>query len=169
SYEGVVRGATLPRERIFAVNRAELIERVRQAKSDLDDTIERIPPERMAEPGDRGLWSPKDQLSHLAAWHEIVLQRIEGRPEEAYLGIEAERYGSMDIDAVNDFLHERDRGRKPEEAREALERSFQDVVKALESVDEDDLYQDYRPDIRPRLLIDTVIGNTYEHYEEHLP
>jgi hypothetical protein len=150
------------------MNRAELIERVRQAKSEIDDILERIPPARMEEIGE-GIWCPKDQLSHLAAWHEIALQRIEGSPEEEFLGIPAEIYGSMDIDAVNQFLHDRDKSRSPEEAREAFERSFQEVVKALEAVDEDGLYRDYRPEIRQRLLIDTVIGNTYEHYEEHLP
>jgi hypothetical protein len=151
------------------VNRAELIERIQQAKSELDDTVERIPGDRMAEPGREGVWSPKDQLSHLAAWHEIVLQRIEGKPEEAFLDIPPDRYESMDIDAVNDFLQRRDERRTAEEAREAYERSFQEVVKALESVDEDGLYRDYRPEVRHRLLIDTIIGNTYEHYEEHLP
>jgi len=151
------------------MNRAELIERIRQAKSELDDTLDRISPARMEEPGEGDIWCPKDQLSHLAAWHEIVLQRIEGRPEEEFLEIPAKRYETMDIDAVNAFLHHRDRARSPEEAREAFERSFQEVVKALEAVDEDDLYKDYRPEIRQRLLIDTVIGNTYEHYEEHLP
>ena len=151
------------------MNRAELVERIHQAKAELDDTVERIPRGRMPEPGKPGVWAPKDQLSHLAAWHEILLQRIEGKPEEAFLGIAADRYASMDIDAVNDFLQTRDAGRTPEEAREAYERSFQEVVKALEAVDEDGLYRDYRPEIRQRLLIDTVIGNTYEHYEEHLP
>jgi hypothetical protein len=151
------------------VNRAELIERIRQAKSELDDAVDRIPRDQMAQPGEEGVWSAKDQLSHLAAWHEILLQRIEGKPEEAFLGIAPERYESMDIDAVNDFLQRRDARRTPDEAREAYERSFQEVVKALESVDEDALYRDYRPEIRQRLLIDTVIGNTYEHYEEHLP
>ena len=151
------------------MNRAELIERILQAKSELDDTLERVPSSRMDEAGREGTWSPKDQLSHLAAWHEILLRRIEGTPEEQFLRLPPERYGSMEIDAVNEFLHERHRYRTREEAREAYERTFQEVVKALESVDEDDLYRDYRPEIRQRLLIDTVIGNTYEHYEEHLP
>jgi hypothetical protein len=151
------------------MNRAELIERILEAKSELDDTLERLPSARMNEPGREGTWCPKDQLSHLAAWHEILLRRIEGTPEEEFLDIPAGRYASMDIDAVNEFLHKRHRDRSPEEAREAYERTFQEVVKALESVDEDDLYKDYRPEIRQRLLIDTVIGNTYEHYEEHLP
>ena len=151
------------------MNRAELIERIQQAKSELDDTVERIPGERMAESGLGGVWSPKDQLSHLAGWHEILLRRIEGTPEEAFLGIAPDRYESMDIDAVNDFLQRRHARRTAEEAREAYEGTFQEVIKALESVDEDGLYRDYRPEVRHRLLIDTIIGNTYEHYEEHLP
>jgi hypothetical protein len=149
------------------MNRAELLERIRDAKSEVDGVVDRIPGARMEEPG--RVWSPKDQLSHLAAWHEILLARIEGRKEEEFLGIGAKRYAGMDIDEINDFLHKRVGSRSPQEAREAFERSYQEVLKALEAVDEDDLYRDYRPEIRQRLLIDTVIGNTYEHYEEHLP
>jgi hypothetical protein len=149
------------------MNRAELLDRIREAKSGVDGVVDRIPEARMEEPG--RVWSPKDQLSHLAAWHEILLARIEGRKEEEFLGLDAKRYAGMGIDEVNAFLHARDAGRPPADAREAFERSYQEVVKALEAVDEDDLYRDYRPEIRQRLLIDTVIGNTYEHYEEHLP
>jgi hypothetical protein len=149
------------------MNRADLLDRIREAKSEVDGVIDLIPEARMEEPG--RVWSPKDQLSHLAAWHEILLERIEGRKEEEFLGLDPERFAAMGIDDVNAFLHARDAGRAPVEAREAFERSYQEVVKALEAVDEDGLYRDYRPEIRQRLLIDTVIGNTYEHYEEHLP
>jgi len=151
------------------MNRAELLDRIREAKEEIDGFVEQVPDARMEEPGEKGVWSPKDQLSHLAAWHEVLLARIEGRKEEDFLGIDARRYPTMDIDEINDFLHRRDRSRSPTEAREAFERSYQEVLKELEAVDEDDLYRDYRPEIRQRLLIDTVIGNTYEHYEEHLP
>jgi hypothetical protein len=149
------------------MNRAELLDRVREGKAEVDGVLDGIPEARMEDPG--RVWSPKDQLSHLAAWQEILLSRIEGRKEEEALGIEASRYTAMDIDEFNALMHSRNASRSPTEAREAFERSFQEVVKALEAVDEDDLYRDYRPEIRQRLLIDTVIGNTYEHYEEHLP
>ena len=151
------------------MNRADLLERVREAKDEVDAVLDRIPPDRMEEPADHGLWSPKDQLSHLAAWHEILLARIEGRKEEEFLRIDLARYERMGIDEVNDFLNRRDLSRSRQEARESFERSYQEVLKGLESVDEDDLYRDYRPEIRQRMLVDTVIGNTYEHYEEHLP
>jgi|SRR5438132_6297175 len=151
------------------MNRAELLDRIREAKEDVDALIDRIAEARMEEPGPKAVWSPKDQLSHLAAWHEILLARIEGREEEGFLGIDHDQYVVMDIDEVNDFLHRRDRSRSSPEAREAFESTYQEVLKALEAVDEDDLYRDYRPEIRQRLLIDTVIGNTFEHYEEHSP
>src|SRR5438093_4213714 len=142
------------------MNRAELLDRIRAGKADVDGVVDRIAPARMEDPG--RVWSPKDQLSHLAAWQEVLLARIEGRKEEDFLGIDAARYAQMDIDEFNAFLHERDAIRSPTEAREAFERSYQEVLKALEAVDEDDLYRDYRPEVRPRLLVDTVIGNTYE-------
>src|SRR5947207_13459814 len=119
------------------MNRAELLDRIREAKDEIDGFVEQVPDARMEEPGDKGLWSPKDQLSHLAAWHEILLARIEGRKEEEFLRIDLARYERMGIDEVNDFLNRRDRSRSQQEARESFERSYQEVLKGLESVDED--------------------------------
>jgi hypothetical protein len=75
----------------------------------------------------------------------------------------------MEIDDVNRFLFERDLARSPAQARDAFERTYREVVSALEELSEEALVGTFRPELPNRLLADTVAGNTYEHYEEHLP
>lgn len=152
-----------------AVDKAELLGRIRQAKAELDEVTAAIPDERMVAPGPDGTWSGKDQLSHLAAWHEILLSRIRGEREEDVLGIDTGRYAAMDVDAVNVVLHERDARMSPSEARDAFERAYRDVVVAVEALDESELSRRFRPDVHDRELLEAVTGDTYEHYEEHLP
>lgn len=110
------------------MDKAELLGRIRQAKAELDEVTAAIPDERMVAPGPDGTWSGKDQLSHLAAWHAILLSRIRGEREEDLVGIDAARYAAMDVDAVNVVLHEWDAGTSPSEARDAFERAYRDVA-----------------------------------------
>lgn len=151
------------------MDKTELLGRIRQAKAELDEVTAAIPDERMMAPGPDGTWSGKDQLSHLAAWHEILLSRIRGEREEDVLGIDAARYAAMDVDAVNVVLHERGAGMSPSEARHAFERAYRDVVAAVEALDKSELSRRFRPDVHDRELLEAVTGDTYEHYEEHLP
>lgn len=151
------------------MDKTELLGRIRQAKAELDEVTAAIPDERMMAPGPDGTWSGKDQLSHLAAWHAILLSRIRGEREEDVLGIDAARYAAMDVDAVNVVMHERDEGTTLSEARDAFERAYEDVIAAVEALDESELSRPFRPDVHDRELLEAVTGDTYEHYEEHLP
>jgi hypothetical protein len=150
------------------MDRAELLDRIASGKAKLDRALAAIPAERMETSGDGGAWSPKDQLSHLAAWHEIVLCRMRGQLEETIIDLPA-GYAETEIDDVNRFLFERDRGRGIAEARDALERTYREVVDTLEALPDEALHRTFRPDLPERLLVDTIAGNTYEHYEEHVP
>jgi hypothetical protein len=150
------------------VTKDELLERIRSAKEELDAVLSEIPDDVMIGPHPTGEWSGKDQLAHLAAWHEILLVRTRGIPEEEVLGIDPERYGSMETDEINVFLHERDATMSLEEAREAFGRTYAEVVALLEAMDPSALDAPYRPDLPDRPLIDVVVGDTYEHYDEHL-
>ena len=80
-----------------------------------------------------------------------------------------EGYAEMEIDDVNRFLSERDRDRTPAEARDAFERSYRDMQAAVEELPAEALQRPFRPDLPDRMLLDTVLGNTSEHYAEHVP
>jgi hypothetical protein len=64
------------------VDRRELLDRIRARKAEVDEALAALPDDRMEIPGNGGVWSPKDQLSHMAAWHEVVLARMRGGAEE---------------------------------------------------------------------------------------
>lgn len=146
----------------------ELLERIRSSKGELDEVLQEIPDEAMVEPRPGGEWSGKDQLAHLAAWHELLLSRIRGIPEEQLLGIDADRYAAMDVDEINAFLHRRDATMSLDDARAAFGRTYAEVMALLEAMDPSALDAPYRSDLPDRPLVDSVVGDTYEHYDEHL-
>ena len=150
------------------MDRAELLQRIAAGRAELDDALAAIPEDRMESVGPDGTWSPKDQLSHLAAWHEIVLARLRSGVEEDEVDL-PDGYADMEIDDVNRFLFQRDRNRTVAQAREALDRTYAEVTARLEALPEEALHRTFRPELPNRVLFDTIVGNTYEHYEEHVP
>jgi hypothetical protein len=146
----------------------ELLERIRTAKAELDAVLAEIADDVMIGPHPAGEWSGKDQLAHLAAWQELLLARMRGIPEEDMLGFDPERYATMEIDEINAFLHDRDAPMSLDDARAAFGRTYAEVVGLLEAMDPATLEAPYRADLPDRPMMDAVVGDTYEHYEEHL-
>lgn len=145
----------------------ELVDRIQSAKAELDDLLAQIPAEEMVAPHPHGEWSGKDQVSHLAAWHEILLARMRGVREEDLLGLEAARYSGMETDELNAFLQQRDAGIGLDDARAAFERTYAEVMALLHSMDQAALDAPIRGS-GDSPLTDAIAGDTFEHYEEHI-
>jgi hypothetical protein len=149
------------------VTKDELLERIRSSKAELDAVLAEIPDDAMIGPHPMGEWSGKDQLAHLAAWHDVLLARMRGIRDEEVLGIDPDRYAAMDTDEVNSFLFERDAGMSLDDARTAFGRTYAEVVALVEATDGSVLAAPYAGDADD-VLMDSIAGDTFEHYDEHL-
>ena len=119
-------------------DKAELLTHIQRAWSALMQTIEKLTPQQMTEPGTGG-WSVKDNLAHLQA-----------------------------EDRLNALLYERNRERSVAKVLDGLQRSHEQVSVALEQMTYADLMKPrYTDDPEKRPVINWGIGNTYEHYQEH--
>jgi acyl-CoA-binding protein len=119
-------------------------------------------------------WTVKDHLVHIAVWEHSLLALIEGRDRLAAMGLQhVEDEGS---DAVNDLVWKMHRDDAPAEALSYFRESHEQLMTALVKLSSDDLqrgYAHYQPhtagdpdDDKP--VLGWVVGNTYEHYEEHI-
>ena len=74
----------------------------------------------------------------------------------------------LDEDGLNAILYERNRHRSVAEVVSDLYRSHEQVLATLEQMTYADLMKPrYADDPEARPVIGWVIGNTYEHYQEH--
>lgn len=149
----------------------ELIERIHSSYAALDAAVSRLSQEQLARPID-GAWSAKDMLAHLAAWQQILLGfHIGKQPFEQVARLGGITYASLPIDQLNEALYQRDRAIAPAEALAAFRASHQATLAALERIDEAELLSDYSPPGRgpdaTYPLINWVVGDTYDHYDEH--
>ena len=151
-------------------NKAELLERIGSSYAALEAALGRLDATQLTTPID-GTWSAKDMLAHLTGWEQIMLHfHVGGQPFEqvAQLGV---AYASTPVDVINEALYQRERNRPLDEVLAAFRRSHRELLVALDRMSDADLQRDYTPPGRDASssgkLIDWVIGDTYEHYDEH--
>ena len=155
-------GSSLPHDT------TDLLKRVQHAWVELEQAFAGLSDEQMNIPGAGG-WSIKDHLAHLTAWEQFMLQcHLRGRPAHKVMQVDEATWKTLDENGINDILYQRSRQRPVAEVMADRHRSHEQVVTTLEQIPFADLMKpNYPDDPQARPLIGWVIGNTYEHYQEH--
>jgi hypothetical protein len=90
------------------------------------------------------------------------------------MGVTPEEWQAHTMDEVNDLVHQRSQERDAAEALAAFRAAYQAMLDALAPLEDADLqrpYSDFDPAATryaDRPIAGWIIGDTYEHYEEHL-
>ena len=144
------------------VGKTELLRRLRQGKAAMDGALAALSPEMMVTQRQLGDWSVKDLIAHFTA-HE---QRALGELRSALRG------GPLPPDPGEDFNRrtvEASRWHALEDVRADWERSFREVITAVELLSD----ADFDPSGGVVYVLgDTIDGalanHSYAHYAEHL-
>jgi len=146
----------------------ELLERIQKEWSALMHSIATVTAEQMTT-SRAGGWSIKDNLAHLAVWEEFLLHHhLQGQPPHRVLHIDAATFERLDEDGLNAVIYEQHKDRSVDDVLGDLKRIHDQVVAKLEQMTFTELTQPhYADDPTERPMMDSVIGNTYEHYQEH--
>jgi hypothetical protein len=126
---------------------------------------------QLTTPGVNGAWSIKDILAHLAAWQGRVAERFEAilANDEAY---QPDPAVNTD-EEMNQFNAETFRVNSDRPLGEVwleFRATYQRIHTGIEALSNDDLFDPQRfawTDGSP--LWENVAGNTFGHYEEHIP
>jgi uncharacterized protein YndB with AHSA1/START domain len=147
---------------------AELLDRIEREWAALEQAVAGLSEEQMNVPGAGG-WSIKDHLAHLTAWEQfMLLYYLQGRPAHEVMQVDEATWRTLDENGINEILHQRSQVRPVPEVLADRRRSHEQVVATLEQTLFADLMKPYYPDDpQARPVIGWVIGNTYEHYQEH--
>ena len=150
-------------------DKAELLDRIGRSRAALEGTVDSLSEAQLAAPGPGGGWSAKDHLAHLAAWERKALAELEGRPPHEVFGVDRASYEASDVDQLNEGVHRRNKERPAAEVLADFRESHGRLLAALERAADADLFAAAGPgDSGANPLRESVIGNTYEHYPEHL-
>jgi hypothetical protein len=149
-------------------SKAELTSLIEREWSALMDVVAQLSPEQMHTP-DEGGWSPKDNLAHLTEWMNILLgYYFDHRPSHKVIGVDPEVTADWDFDVMNEVMFKRDRDQPIRQVLDELKSTYAKVHDRLESTPFEELLKPiFEDDPTKWLLINGVIGNTSEHFEEH--
>jgi uncharacterized protein (TIGR03083 family) len=154
-------------------SKATLLENMQAGWDKLQAYIQSLTEAQLTGPTDAAGWTGKDHLIHLAVWEGGVVALLNRQSRREYMGIDEATWASDGFDAANAIIQQRHKDMPLADVLNTLRDTHQRMVETIESLSEEDLrrpYSAYDPTSdSDSPVINRVIGNTYEHYAEHIP
>ena len=146
------------------ITKLELIQSVVTERARLDEVISHISQKRMTQPGVFGHWSVKDVISHIC-WGEHKMVGL----LHTHILTDAELW-DLTEEERDAIIYDRNKERPLVEVRAEAHQLIQDLVAAIETLDEADLTDPARFRGIPAELApwQFIASNTFEHYRAHL-
>jgi hypothetical protein len=133
--------------------------------------------EQLTQPTDAAGWTAKDHLMHLAVWQGSMIDVMDKKPRWECMNVPKDVWATLDTgsyDEVNAHIQQQHKNLNLAEVRAELQQRADAFVKRIEEMPAEDLqrpYKDFNPyasnETEP--LIEYLKGNSYDHYDEHMP
>jgi hypothetical protein len=147
---------------------ADLRQRIDGSYAALEQIIAQLSDAQLITPID-GSWSAKDMLAHIAAWEQVTIHFHVGRRAfEEVTGLPNVPYATTPVDQINEAFYARDRDLPLAQVLQSFRSSHQELLAMLDGMSAADLFKPYTPAGRSGgQLIEWIIGDSYDHYDEH--
>jgi L-alanine-DL-glutamate epimerase-like enolase superfamily enzyme len=160
-------------ERAEFLTKAALLAQIEAAWSELTQAISQLDDAQLAEQDANG-WTVKDHLAHLIPWVAGIAALLRRQPRWAAMGAENGVHPPIPIDEINNLLHQQRVNRSFRSILLELADTHGRLLTALGTLTDVDLYRPYAY-FQPgeftdldRPILSWILGNTVEHYREHL-
>ena len=153
-------------------NKAELLEHIQHSRSALEGTLSSLSEAQLLQAGPSG-WSIKDHLAHLATWELGMVELLRHRPRFAAMQIEEAISQGKSEEEINDLIYKRHANLSLSEVMAEFQTAHQQLLQTLGQLDDEDLFRPYSHYLpegsegRQDPVIYWLIGNTYDHFDEH--
>ena len=143
--------------------KAELLTRMRQGHQAFYDVLARIPDERMEEIALYDNWSIKDFIAHIGWWAQTAAEHIA-------MYRRGEHPAPIDTDTQNAEILDKYRITSLENVRAMEAAGAAALETQVEDAAEDEVFDaNHFPAANGHALLGLIVGDSYEHYAEHLP
>jgi hypothetical protein len=150
------------------MTKTKILGLIRSERETLEAMLDQLSETQMTQPSVENAWSVKDILAHITDWEKRMVQWI----EESLQGKTPERPASgmawNDLDELNEQIYLANKNRPLNEVLADFHDSYQQSLKVIEALAEEDLLDPNRFEWREgNPLWPMVAANTWEHYREH--
>ena len=138
---------------------------LQQKRAAWEALLAQLDEQRMLQSGIEGTWSVKDLIAHISWYEREMVPVIRLR---VFTGSE---WWELPVDARNEMIYQQSRQRPLQEIVEEGQRSYTELLEAVQSLNDEDLNNPHRFRDMPEDWVPWQIfaGNSFEHYQEHLP
>ena len=150
---------------------SQVVAKLEDVRRQWDELLLRIGEERRTEPGATGNWSVKDVVAHITLYEKWTLERLQERAQGIAYSPENDdpETDGMDMDTRNDYYYKRDSARGLADILTESKRVHAELVQLVRNMSEEELHTPLRlTDTVSYNVIETLEGNGYEHYEDHI-
>jgi hypothetical protein len=152
---------------------ADLHARIEQGYNELQAFLAPLNEQQLSAMPNADGWMLKDHLAHLAVWEAgiVALMRQESRPGgmDVPLDLWERTLATGDYDELNALIFERHRYKTTAEVQALFAATHAATLATLATLSDNDLARAYpigENELAP--LVGWLMGNTYEHYQEHI-
>jgi Protein of unknown function (DUF1706) len=155
-----------------AMTKDQLLERIEREHATFAGSFAQLSDAQMTQPGVENEWSIKDILAHISLWHRRMSYLIDcALHDEPFAPLRREgEDGGAAIDRVNAENEAANKHRPLAEVRAEYVQAYDQALANVARLTDDDLGADSRLSaFLGGSLPELIAGDTYEHYQEHLP
>ena len=146
------------------IAKTALLDTIQSGYNQFEALLAPLSEEQMTIPAVNGPWSVKDNIAHLTAWHDYLLNQLQGvidgeKPPKFMPGLSE--------DEINEGFYQQNKDRPLAEVMADFRLSYQRILAAVQSISEEALNAPFPWRKNGNAAWGLIAGNTYEHYEEH--
>ena len=152
---------------------ADVLNRIDHAWAPLAEVAQVLDEGQLGRAGPDG-WTVKDHLALVTAWERGLLAVLQRQPRHEAMGVEPDTFARGGADAVNAAVYARQRERPPAEVIGDLLATHSRLRNTIAGMEDANLlrpyseYQPHEPGAFDDPVVESIGGDTYEHYGEHL-
>jgi hypothetical protein len=158
-------------------DKAELIEAMQAGWERLQAFIDSYSEEQLVTKKDAAGWTAKDHLMHLAVWEGSMIAVMDKQPRWEYMQVPEDVWATLDTgsyDEVNEVIRKKHAGLSLSEVRGELAKRHGQFIQRVEARPAEDMqlpYSHFLPAASDENhpLIGYLSGNSFDHYDEHMP
>jgi hypothetical protein len=146
------------------ITKTALLNNIQSGYNQFEALLAPLSEEQMTIPVVNGPWSIKDNIAHLDAWQDYLLNQLQGviegeKPPEFMPGLSE--------DEINEGFYQQNKDRPLAEVVADFRLSYQRILAAVQNISEEALNAPFPWRNNSNAAWGSIAGNTYEHYEEH--
>lgn len=147
------------------MDKTMFISTLKKAREEWEALLAQVGEEQMLQPGAAGKWSVKDVIAHVT-WGEREITPV----MRAHVLAGSELWNLSD-DERNEIVYQQNRDRSLHEIMNEEQQAYADLLAAAQTLSDEDLNDSHRYKQMPEEWVPWQLyaGNTFKHYQDHMP